>query len=382
MLLVDSLIDDWGIKMKICFLGDINSSHIQRWTKYFVEKNYDVYIVTLRKKTKLTFDGIKVFSIKSNQKIRRHGRLCAALNIYQFKRIINNIQPDLIHAHEFRAYGLLASWLNIHPMVISAWGTDVLIHIKKSKIQKYLVKKAIKNADLLHVDGIKTWKTLEQLGASKDKIVRIYFGIDTNNFNPKKRSNEFRDQLGIGTSPMIISTRQLYPIYDIETLIRAIPKVLKKVPDAKFVIGSSGSQNESLQKLAKALKVDKNTIFTGRISDSDFPHYIASSDIYVSTSLSDAGLASSTAEAMACGLPVIVTEDPDNREWIQDGVNGFIIPVKNPDILAEKIIKLAKNEKLREEMGKLNRKLITERNDFNLEMGKMEIEYKRLVNGN
>ena len=365
--------------MKICFLGDANSSHLNRWAKYFADHSHDVNIVTLSKVSRLDFDGIKIFSIKSNQKIRRHGRLCAALNIYQFKRIINNIQPDLIHAHEFRAYGLLASWLNIHPMVISAWGTDVLIHIKKSKIQKYLVKKAIKNADLLHVDGIKTWKTLEQLGASKDKIVRIYFGIDTNNFNPKKRSNEFRDQLGIGTSPMIISTRQLYPIYDIETLIRAIPKVLKKVPDAKFVIGSSGPLREKLKDLTKELSVYENTIFTGRISDEEFPYYVASADIYVSTSLSDAGLASSTAEAMACRLPVIVTEDPDNREWIQDGVNGFIIPVKNPDILAERIIKLATNSKLRKEMGKLNCKLITERNDYNKEMNKMEEVYRKLI---
>ena len=186
-----------------------------------------------------------------------------------------------------------------------------------------------------------------------------------------------------GASPisklMIISTRNLKLIYNIETLIHAIPEVVKKVPDVKFIIVGSGFQGEALQSLAKYLKVDKNTIFTGRVSESDIPQYYASADIYVSTSLSDAGIAASTAEAMACGLPVIVTEDPDNRDWINDGVNGFVIPVKNPDILADRIIELVKNENLRKEFGRLNREIIVERNNYNTEMGKMEKEYIRLV---
>lgn len=128
--------------------------------------------------------------------------------------------------------------------------------------------------------------------------------------------------------------------------------------------------------------VSDNTIFTGRISDDDFPYYVASADVYVSTSLSDAGLASSTGEAMACGLPVIVTEDPDNRDWIADGINGFVIPVKNPEILAKRIVELIKNERMRKEFGKINSEIITERNDYDTEMSKMELEYQKLIKMN
>ena len=83
---------------------------------------------------------------------------------------------------------------------------------------------------------------------------------------------------------------------------------------------------------------------------------------------------------MSCGLPVIVTEDPDNRYWIEDGVNGFIIPVKSPNILAELIKKLINNKKLRKEMGEKNRKIIEEKNNYYVEMGKMEKEYEKLIN--
>jgi glycosyltransferase involved in cell wall biosynthesis len=102
-------------------------------------------------------------------------------------------------------------------------------------------------------------------------------------------------------------------------------------------------------------------------------------DVYVSTSLSDAGIAASTAEAMACGLPVIVTDVADNRDWVEDGDNGFVIPVKSPKLLAEKIIYLLKNENIRKKFGKSGRKIIEERNNYYKEMEKMENIYEKLM---
>lgn len=361
--------------MKICYLADASHIHVQRWISYFADNRHEVSVITLKPpETKLK--GVKTYILDTSRFGREHVLVGLGFNISQIKKLLRQIRPDVLHAHFVTGYGAIASFLGFHPLVISAWGGDVLI---TPKLKKYLAKRALGRADLLHCDGIKPWKAMEKLGANNKKINRIYFGIDGTNFNPKKRSIEFRKTSGLGQSPVIISVRQLKVLYDVETLIRAIPNVIGEIPGAKFIIGSYGPLKEHLEKLAKELQVSKNTIFTGRISDADFPYYLASSDIYVSTSLSDAGLAASTGEAMACGLPVIVTEDPDNREWIKDGVNGFVIPVKNPGILANRIIELGKNEKLRKDFGKLNRKIITKRNDYNTEMRKMEIEYERLI---
>ncbi len=102
-------------------------------------------------------------------------------------------------------------------------------------------------------------------------------------------------------------------------------------------------------------------------------------DVYVSTSLSDAGIDASTAEAMACGLPVVVTDVADNKKWVDNGVNGFVVPVKDPKSLAEKIIYLLQNEDIRKKFGKINRKIIEERNNYYKEMKKMEDIYKELI---
>ncbi len=104
-------------------------------------------------------------------------------------------------------------------------------------------------------------------------------------------------------------------------------------------------------------------------------------DVYVSTSLSDAGLAASTAEAMACGLPVVITDFGDNRKWIEDGESGFIVPLKDPKALAEKIIYLLKNKDIRREFGMRNRKIIEEKNNYYREMEKMENSYIELTGG-
>jgi len=102
-------------------------------------------------------------------------------------------------------------------------------------------------------------------------------------------------------------------------------------------------------------------------------------DIYVSTSLSDSGLAASTAEAMASGLPVIVSDSGDNRQWVDDNKGGFVIPLKSPEILAEKIIYLLKNKTLLKSFGEYNRKIIEERNNYHKEMGKMEKLYEEIT---
>ena len=75
---------------------------------------------------------------------------------------------------------------------------------------------------------------------------------------------------------------------------------------------------------------------------------------------------------MACGLPVIVTDVGGNREWIEEGKGGFIVPVKDHQVLAEKIIFLFKNKVISKEFGERNRSIIEERQDYYKEMEKME----------
>jgi glycosyltransferase involved in cell wall biosynthesis len=303
-------------------------------------------------------------------------------SIYRIKLLIKRTKPDILHAHYAINYGLFGALCNFRPFVITAWGSDVLIDPAArflSMIKKPIAKYALRKADLMTCDAKHMKEAMIKLGAAPEKIKVICFGIDTRKFSPGEKSEKFRMELGIHDSPTVISSRTLEPLYDIESLIRSIPLVLKEIPESKFVIAGKGSEEEGLRELAKSLGISDSVKFVGFIQNDKLPEYLNSMDVYVSTSLSDAGIAASTAEAMACGLPVIITDVADNRKWVENGVNGFIVPIRDPNCLAEKIIYLLKDETIRKKFGKINRKIIEERNNYYKEMEKMEDIYQELV---
>jgi glycosyltransferase involved in cell wall biosynthesis len=361
--------------MKICFLANASSPHVQRWVKYFVNVPHEVSIITLTPPDD-SLEGCQVYELKKGRKFKL---LTYWRRIRELKGLLKEINPDIIHAHYIITYGFMAALSGFHPLIISAWGSDILIEAKKSRTMRLRAQRAIKAANLYHCDGIKTKKALEELGASTVNIHTIYFGIDHARASPKTRTDEMKESYGFSGHPVIISLRSLNPIYDIASLMKAVPLVLDEHPEARFVIVGSGSEESMLKELATSLKITDQIRFTGLIPYQYIPRYLASSDIYVSTSLSDAGLAASTGEAMACELPVVITEDPDNRDWVTDGANGYIVPVKSPEKIAEKINILLDDESLRKRFGKLNRSIILERNDYDTEMSKMEKIYLKMA---
>lgn len=363
--------------MKICFLAGANSVHSQRWIKYFAERGHEVHWLSLG----VDADGDNAIKNTKFYLIKKFPlRLLRPLfYIISLKKILKKIKLDIFQAHQVWIDGIVGALSGFHPLVITAWGSDVLISPKKSRISKILTKFALKKADLVTCDGENTKEAMINLGTDPKKIKIIYFGIDIEKFKPFPKDENLKEKLNIFSSPVIISLRSLTPGYDLETLIRAIPIVLKEMPDAKFIIAGKGEEENYLKDLAESLRILENIEFVGKIPHHDLPKYLILADIYVSTSLSDGGLAVSTAEAMACGLPVVITDSGDNKKWVKNGENGFITPLKNPKVLSEKIIYLLKNENLRKKMGKLNREIIKEKYNYYKEMDKVENIYKNLI---
>ena len=100
---------------------------------------------------------------------------------------------------------------------------------------------------------------------------------------------------------------------------------------------------------------------------------------YVSTSLSDGGIAASTAEAMACGIPAVVSNSGENDRWIEDGKTGFLVPARASEMLAQRIVSLLRDGALRKVVGLAGRDVIVERNDYAGEMTKMEKLYEEVA---
>jgi len=365
--------------MRICYLANASSVHTRKWTGHFVEKRHDVHVISFED---AKIEGVTVHVLKLPVLIRNATFPLKVASIYRIKTLIKKMEPDILHAHYVTNYGLFGALCNFNPFVITAWGSDILIVPESrliSAIKRYIATYTLKKADSVTCDAEHMKETMKRLGVPEEKIKLIYFGIDTRRFSPGQKSEKLKVRLGVYNSPTIITLRNLRPVYDVESLIKSVPLVLKEIPESKFIIAGKGPEEERLKELAKSLGVSDSVKFIGFIPNDELPEYLNSMDVYVSTSLSDAGIAASTAEAMSCGLPVIVTDVADNKEWVEDGITGFVVPTKDPKLLAEKIIYLLQNENVRKKFGKISRKIIEERNNYHKEMGKMEKIYKELV---
>jgi glycosyltransferase involved in cell wall biosynthesis len=176
---------------------------------------------------------------------------------------------------------------------------------------------------------------------------------------------------------IILSNRNLLPLYNVSLLVRAIPYVLKEEPKIKFIIAGDGSEKGNLESEVEQLNVSSSVQFLGQVPHQEMPHLLGQSDIYVSTSPHD-GTSVSLLEALASGAFPVVTDIPSNREWIADGDNGFLVPIENENVLAKKIIDATRDKTLLERSRKENLSLIEEKALWSVNIEKIKKMYSQL----
>jgi glycosyltransferase involved in cell wall biosynthesis len=259
-----------------------------------------------------------------------------------------------------------------HPFIVTVHGSEV--HLTKG-IKKWLVAWVLKKADLVTADARHTINRISKItrGKAKDKSIMVRFGVDVNRFKSDHKNP---------TEKAVISLRNHEPVYDLMTLIKAIPIVLETAPDVRFWIAGHGSMTDELKDAVKKLGVENSVIFSVVHGQDGVASALNRAIIYVSTALSDAGLASSTAEAMACELPVIVSNVAENRVWACGrGKCKQVFEPGNHEELAGKIIYFLEHAVVRRQYGERNRKVIVSLNNYDREMQVMEHFYKEVSNG-
>jgi len=366
--------------MRICYLADGTSLHTQRWVNYFVRKGHEVHLISYR--FRAGYDE----RLKQHTLTRLPPKSCGVsrypsgiLGLFQIRQLLGQMKPDILDAHYITVNGYLAAFSGFHPLILSAWGSDILISSRQSSLHRFLISKSLKKADGIICVSSAMKEEIVKLGASPDMVTVTPIGVDTAEFSPKQKDGRVIPELGVAdSSPVVISTRNLEPLYGVITLIKAIPLVLRKVPEAQFVIIGDGAQRNILENEVKSQGVSGNTTFVGWVQHGRLPRYLAASDVYVSTSLSD-GASISLMEAMASGLAPVVTDIPANRSWISDGESGLLFPVRDAEALAERIVYLIEHKEVRKRFGNVSREIVTERAEHKKEMDRVESIYQGLL---
>jgi len=354
--------------MKICFLAASNSIHSHQWINFFSNLGHKIIWISLVPASIKVSDNIEYYEFTSG----------IFSSIFKVRKLIAKLNPDIVHIHYLGYYGLLGLFSGSNKIISTPWGSDV-IEGKTSFFKKQILYRILRKSKLIICDAYHMRDELKKLNVPSDKINIINFGIDTKKFAKQERDFKILNKFNISSELTIISLRNFEPIYDIKTLIIAASIVLKKISDVHFLLVGRGTLENELKKLVKAFGIENSVHFSGFVDKEELPSLLSSSDIYVSTSLSDAGIAASTAEAMSCEIPVIISDSAENDKWINNNVNGFLFSTKNSEQLAEILIKLIKDHELRIKVGKEGRNIIIKKNDYENEMKKVNDLYLKLV---
>jgi len=272
---------------------------------------------------------------------------------------------QVIHCHQcFPSvlYGLLAKLVGRRVLICTSHGVDIQVDaaagygVRRSRVLALALRLLLRFfVDAHVVVSMSMIKDAVDAGSLPKNIFVIYNGIDFVSIPDVSEVtlNDYLKRLGIRADDFVILyLGRLHPKKQPDILVKAMPRVLEKIPNAKLVMAGGGDVYYAvkLRKLAEMLGVGDRVIFTGFVPEDVKWMLMRRCDVFVLPSRTEAfGIA--LVEAMGCGKPVIATRGGPFPEIVVDGVTGILVPKDSPNSIANAIVTLFSDAEGRIKMG-------------------------------
>lgn len=364
--------------MKIAYLSRGNSVYDRRLLEKMVDRGHKPYFISYFPSERVIVKGVENYHYDYTS-MHYFPKFLMSQTAIHLRRLLKRIRPDVLHTGWIQDHGFIGALSGFYPILSMPWGSDVLIRPYDSVWAMWRTCFALRRAGMIACDAQSVKEQVIKLsGCSPNKIAVFPLGIDLGTFRMED-SSKIRKRLGWGYKKILICTRNFdIKVHGVEYFILAIPFLLERYPDVRVILVGSGPLEHEYRKLVSKLGLDDVVHFAGWLNEIQMAEHLNAADIYVSTSLSD-GTSCSLLEAMAIGLPVVVTDVPSYFEWVENGVNGYIVPKKDNEKLVDAIIALLNNPGLQREMGKQNLQIANERADWEKNFSILEDMYRNLV---
>jgi glycosyltransferase involved in cell wall biosynthesis len=258
----------------------------------------------------------------------------------------------------------LAKWTG-NRVVCRAMGSDLveLTNLDQNMIAK-LHHSMLLSIDELIVQNHEMCVQAESLGFSPKKIVHIQNGVDTEYFHPANEArSELRHRLGLPLQGQIICcTNRLHPLKRTEDVLDALTLLAKQSVDCYLVLLGDGSERINLARQAISSGLTNKVLFRGTVTN--VRDYLQAVDVFVLASNREAH-SNAVLEAMSCGLPVVVSQTYGNQQTIRHCYDGCLVPVGNPQELADVLEQILSKPDLAQALGKNARQTIEEKYSVN-----------------
>jgi L-malate glycosyltransferase len=306
---------------------------------------------------------------------------------FDLRRLTKRIKPDLIHAGPIQNCAFISALSGFRPILVMSWGYDLVMDADKSAWMQWVTSYTLRRAQYFTCDANVTREKAIAYGMNPENTTVFPWGIDLEHFMPKKEergkekapTTNRKSKIENPKSITLFCSRTWESIYGVDVLAKAFVKVAAKNPDVNLILLGGGSQGAHIRQIFMNGGVLERVHFGGQVGQRDLPRWYHMADIYISPSHVD-GSSVTLMEALASGLPCLVSDIPGNREWIEDGVNGWLFRDGDVDDLAEKILDAIKNRwRSFKKIGGAARKTAEQKADWTKNFGKLLAAYDQVM---
>lgn len=353
--------------MRVALLANAAALHTVRWANGLSELGVDVLLYSAHPFSSDLRPGIRQYSLS----FRAPWSYFIAAR--QLRRLLNEVRPDLLNAHYASGYGTLSRLCGYRPLILSVWGSDVYDFPRKSRLHRRLIQQNLQHADVVCSISHAMASQCRSLCSHLRDVRVISWGVDTRQFRPMP-NRQPTSHITIGTVKVLTAK------YGIDTLIRGFaicrdtlrttrPEIASQL---RLRIVGDGPDRKKLAGLAKALGVDHVTSFVGAVQHDQVPTELGKLDVYVAVSRLDSeSFGVAIVEASACGKPVVVSDAGGLPEVVIDRTTGFVVPRESQMALANKLVQLATDTDLREQLGQAGRSHVKRTYDWHVDLARM-----------
>jgi L-malate glycosyltransferase len=367
--------------VKILYLTDNNSVHNQRFLEKMTDAGHEVWywnLTTTRPVENPPVSGDR--SIISAKSIDGASPGQYRELLQQMQSVLQELQPALVHAGPIQSAGYLAALANYHPLLLMSWGSDLLLHAERSSEWKHATEFTLQKADALFCDCENVLRKAHTYRLfSNSQIVQFPWGIKRGVFSPQGSlppGELFETRAGETT---FIHTRSWDPLYGTDVLLDGFRRAQRMNSSLHLLLLGNGSLEQSIRDYVNAHGLSDAVSLIGPQPAQDLPMWFRAAGGYISCAKSD-GTSISLLEAMATGLPVIVTDIPSNREWVTEPDNGWLARAGSAESVAKCMLCVAQlTPEERKAIAERNRRIVAERADWDKNFPRLLEMYERLV---
>ena len=383
--------------MKILFVVDARSPIATNWIRHFAERANpvdEVYIAStfdcaldfpIRRMelTPVAFSAIKKRTQRPGtasarslglRTVIRHwlGPLTIRRAAQRLRGFIEEVKPDLVHAMRVPYEGMLAADAHAGiPVLVSIWGNDFTLHAPSTPLMQHYTQWTMQVAHALHADCHRDIRLAHDWGLDPARPTLVTpgnGGIRTEVFFPHPTPVE---------EPVIINPRGFRAYVRNDAFFQAIPLVLAKHPNARFICATMAGEPQALHWINE-LHIAHAVELLPPMPHFEMANAFRRAQIVASPSIHD-GTPNTLLEGIACGCFPVAGDLESIREWITPGENGLLFDSTDPRSIAEALIAAIENKNLRTKAAGLNQQIISARAEYRQNMLKAEEFYRKVT---